>query len=40
MAIFSTAYTEKTTPVAEDKVLLTDSEDSDKVKFGKFSNFV
>ena len=40
MAIFSTAYSEKTTPVANDKVLIADSEESDKVKFGKFSNFV
>jgi hypothetical protein len=40
MAIFSLAYTEKTTPVANDKVLLADSEALDEVKYGKFSNFV
>lgn len=37
--IFPTDFTEKTTPVSDDKILLADSADSNKIKYGKFSNF-
>jgi hypothetical protein len=37
--IFPTDYSEKVTPADNDKVLLADSADSNKVKYGKFSNF-
>ena len=37
--IFPTDFTEKTIPVSDDKILLADSADSNKIKYGKFSNF-
>lgn len=37
--IFPTDFTEKVTPANDDKILLADSADSSKIKYGKFSNF-
>lgn len=37
--IFPTDFTEKTTPADNDKILLADSTDSNKIKYGKYSSF-
>lgn len=37
--IFPTDFVEKVTPADNDKILLADSTDSDKIKYGKFSTF-
>lgn len=37
--IFPTDFIEKATPADDDKILLADSADTDKIKYGKFSNF-
>lgn len=37
--IFPDDFVEKVTPAANDKILLADSADSDKIKYGKYSTF-